>query len=169
MNKRQHHAFSLLEILIALGLFGLVISGLLTLFPVALRTEKSSEDETRATLIASSMMEALQSAEGIGPWSVATGMSNGLPVWEIVQPNIPTNLSILYNASCEPIRKLNATEAMQPLTDPSAILVATLSLTAKPPMPGVFTAEVAVASPASAPAAGRSIQRFVRLIPSSPR
>ena len=165
MNTRHHNAFSLLEILIAIGLFAVVITGLLTLFPVALRTEKSGEDETRATLIASGVMEALQSGDGIGPLSLATGMSNGIPVWEMLQ----TNVSVSYNASCEPIQSLSAKEAVLPVVDPAAATVVTLSLVSKPSMPGILTAEVAVASPASAPAANRSIQKFVRLILSPSR
>lgn len=169
MKSPHCNAFSLLEILIALGLFAVVIAGLLTLFPVALRTEKSSEDETRAILIASGVMESLQSAGGNDPLSLATGMSNGIPVWEVLQTNGSTNFSVSYNASCEPIQKLESKQAALPLVDPAAVIVVTLSLTSKATLPGVLTAEVAVASPASAPAATRSVQRFVRLIQSPSR
>lgn len=157
-----------MEILIALGLFAVVVSALLTLFPIALRTEKSSGDETMATLIASGMMESLPSGEGFGSLNVATGMSNNIPVWEVIPSTGATNISVAYNTSCEPVRKLTAKEAETSLSDPAAALVATLSIT-KASVPGLLTAEVAVASPSSASAANRSIQKFTRLIQSPSR
>ncbi len=168
MKFRYRNAFSLLEILIALGLFAVVISALLTLFPIALRTEKSSGDETMATLIASGMMESLPSSEGLGSLNVATRMSNDTPVWEVIPSDGATNIPVAYNASCEPVRRLTAKEAEAPLTDPAIAIVATLSLT-KASVPGLLTAEVAVASPASAPAANRTVQKFTRLIQSPSR
>jgi len=157
-----------LEILIALGLFAVVVSALLTLFPIALRTEKSSGEETIATLIASGMMESLPSGEGLGTLNVVTGMSNDIPVWEVIPSTGATNISVAYNASCEPVRRLTAKEAEASLTDPTTALVVTLSIT-KASVPGLLTAEVAVASPSSAPAANRSIQKFTRLIQSPSR
>lgn len=168
MNTRQcshrRSAFSLVEILVALGLFAMAISGLLALFPVALRTEKESEEETRATLIASGVMEALNSSEGKGVLSIASGMSNNLPTWESIAPSTMTNISVSYSLSCEPIRKLSIKEAAVALSDSGAAAILTLTLTSKPSLPGLLTAEVLVASPASAPVAGRTVRRFVRLI-----
>ena len=159
-------AFSLVEILIALGLFAVAISALLALFPVALRTERESVEETRAMIIASGVMDALAPADSVSSLRIATSMSNGLPVWE----NIPapfgksTNFAIAYTASCEPILKLTGEEATNPLRDPRASALVTVSLVQKPSLPGLLSAEVSVGSPASAPAPGRSTQRFVRLI-----
>lgn len=157
-----------MEILIALGLFAVVVSALLTLFPIALRTEKSSGDETMATLIASGMMESLPSGMGLESLSVATGMSNDIPVWEVIPSTGATNIFVAYNVSCEPVRRLTAKEAETSLTDPPTALVATLSIT-KASVPGLLTAEVSVASPASAPAANRTVQKFTRLVQSPSR
>ena len=165
-SSHQNAAFSLLEILIALGLFAVVITSLLALFPTALRSERESDEETRALFIASGVMETLLS--GGGSLRLATGMSNNLPVLEKipVPPGKSTNFSVLYNASCEPLRKLTEKAADLSLADRSASEVVTLSLISKSSLPGVVTAEVSVASPASAPVTGRSIIRFVRLITS---
>jgi hypothetical protein len=152
-----------LEILIALGLFAVVISGLIALFPVALHSEKESIEETRALVISSGVMEILNSGEGHGALRFATGMSHGIPLLETISSGKNTNFSIAYDASCEPIRKLTTIESASPLADPAAAVV-TLSLLSKPSLPGLITAEVAVATPSSAPAASRSIRRFTRLI-----
>ncbi len=157
-------AFSLLEILISLGLFAITITSLLALFPTALRSQKESDDETRALFIASGVMEALPSAEGA--FRLATGMSNNLPVLEKISMSAgkSSDYSIAYNSSCEPIRKLSPKEVEQSSSDRTASDIVTVSLTEKPSLPGVVTAEVSVASPASAPATGRSVKRFVQLL-----
>ena len=162
----RRDAFSLVEILIALGLFAVAISALLALFPVALHTERESEAETRATLIASGVMDSLAPADSVGSLRIATSMSNGLPVWESLSTTFgkSTNVAIAYTASCEPIFKLTAKEATNPLRDPRAAALVTVSLTQKPSQPGMLSAEISVGSPASAPAPGRSTQWFVRLL-----
>lgn len=168
-NPSYHHrAFSLLEILIAMGVFAIAISGLLALFPVALHTEKESEQETRSTLIASGVMDALAASVGHGSLCVATGMSNNLPLWESIAPDKMTNLCVAYNLSCEPLCKLTNNEAALPLTNRAAASIITLSILSKPSVPGLLTAELVIASPASAPVTGRTLHRFVRLIPMPP-
>jgi type II secretory pathway pseudopilin PulG len=163
----RHHlsAFSLLEILIALGLFAIVITTLVSLFPTALRADKESDEETRSLFIATGVMEALPSADGRGAALLYTGMSNSLPLWENLSLGKSTNFSVAYNNSCEPIRQLTAEEAERPLPDHAALAIMTLSLISKSSLPGMITAEVSVASPASAPASGRTIRRFTRLLP----
>lgn len=161
---RHPAAFSLLEILVALGLFAIAIAGLLALFPIALHSDKESEEETRSLFIASGVMEALNSGEGHGIFQLATGMSNSVPVLEILSPSKNSFFFIAYNTSCEPIRKLTASEAELPVNDPNASAIVTLALISKPPLPGLLTAEVTIASPASAPASGRSTKHFTRLV-----
>ena len=157
-------AFSLVEILIALGLFSVAVTGLLALFPVALRTEKESQEETRSTLIASGMMEALTCMKDSSSLRIAAGMNNGLPVWQTIQPQKTTNMSVAYDTSCEPIRKLSTEEAVAPIPDHQASEVATLRLISNSALPGLLTAEISIGSPASAPETGRTIRRFIRLL-----
>lgn len=163
----RHHrcAFSLLEILIALGLFAIVITTLVSLFPTALRADKESDEEMRALFIASGVMEALPGADGRGSPLLATGMSNSLLLWENLRMDKTTNILVAYNNSCEPIRQLTAAEAEQPLPDHTALAIMTLNLISRSSLPGMITAEVNVASPASAPTSGRTIRRFTRLVP----
>ena len=61
--------FTLIEVLIAMLLFVIAAAGLLTLFPVAHRTERESVQETRASLIASGIMVLIRS----GPCSMDSG------------------------------------------------------------------------------------------------
>jgi len=165
MPRHPRRAFSLLEILIALGLFAIVITTLVSLFPTALRADKESDEETRALFIASGVMEALPGADGRGAPLLATGMSSSIPLWENLRMDKTTNFFVAYNNSCEPMRQLTAEEAEHPLPDHSALAVMTLNLISKSSLPGMITAEISVASPAAAPASGRTIRRFTRLIP----
>lgn len=162
-------AFTLAEILLALGLFAVAAAGLLALFPAAHLTERESEEETRATLIAAGIMESLPLAQfglGSNPAScrVACGMSNGVPLWEEVNPAATQTIAVAYDACGEPLAKLSPAAALEPQRDPRTLCVATLSLQPKGSTPGLGVAEVSVAFPAAAPAPQRTLRRFVRLL-----
>jgi hypothetical protein len=151
-----------LEILIALGLFALTISALLMLFPVALRSDRENADETRSALIATGIMDAMNSGEGRGKLLIATGMSNGLPLWQSLIPERSTNISVLYDSSGDPLRIVNPSEIESPIHDTDGSSLVTISLLIKPSLPGIISCEASVGSPASAPQSGRTINRFVR-------
>lgn len=160
--------FTLAEILIALGLFALAVTGLLVLFPVAHRTEREGTEETRASLIAGNIMDALCLSPSHGTVALATGVSNGSPVFAFLDPKTTTNVSVACGASCDPLCLLRDEEAAEPVGNHGAVAVATLHLSRKSSLPRMTVAEVEVSSPASAPLAGRTVRRFVRLVPDIP-
>jgi type II secretory pathway pseudopilin PulG len=162
--QESRAAFSLVEILLALGLLAVVVTAVLALFPVAFKTERENEEETRAALISSGMMDTLTLDGNGGSLHLVSAMRNGLPIWQTLQLGINTNFTVAYDTSCEPMRSLSEAEAGAPIPDQTAAAVATLRLISNASLPGLLTAEVAVASPASAPEAGRTTRRFVRLI-----
>ncbi len=157
--------FSLLEILVALGLLALVAAGLLTLFPVIGTHDRENAAETRASLIASSVMDGLTFDEK-EPLRLAKGMSNGLPIWETF-PRTSMIRNIAYAESCSPLFLLEAEGAAQPVADRQATAVVTLAIGKNDSTPGMLAAEVTVAEPASAPADRRTVRKFVRLIPAN--
>ena len=55
-NRRPCHAFSLVEVVLALGVIAIAITAILGVFPVALTTGHSAQDETRAAQIAQSIL-----------------------------------------------------------------------------------------------------------------
>jgi len=164
---RQSHraAFSLTEVLIAVGIFGVAVAGILSLIPYAHVSERESMEDTRATLIASAVMEALPLSSESHLFKVATSMSNETPSWEEIGQRITTNISVTYDSACEPIRKCSHSEATNALNEARAVAVMTFSVRTNSGTPGVSTVEVAVSSPASAPEEQRTIRRFVRLVP----
>jgi len=156
-------AFSLLEILLVLGLLGGIVMALVVLFPSEIKKEKEGE-ETRSNLIASGVMEALTPSKRDGFFRLASAMHDGLPVWEKLSQNDLTNIAIAYDASCEPVTKLSLAEAELPVAQQNATDIIRLSLISNSSIPGMLTAEVAVSSPASAPSEQRTIRRYVRVI-----
>ena len=152
-RRGKCRAFTLPEIFIALGIFGAL------LFLVH-HAEREAEEETRATLIASGVMDSLGLTDEKSRVTVACGMSNGLPVWETLRSATATNRTIAYDASCLPLRPLPDGKA----EDPDAAALVTVTLSPKISDPGITVVDVAVAFPAAAPAARRSVHRFVRLL-----
>ncbi|MFZ4387207.1 MAG: type IV pilus modification PilV family protein [Chthoniobacterales bacterium] len=163
-TRHPQGAFTLVEVLIALGIFAFATTSLLVLFPMAHRSERESDAETRATLIASSIMEALELPSSGGLVRLQIGKTNATPLWMFLDPRSKTNQSVAYNSACEPLHPLNGKEQLEPIPDHETASVATLSLAPKTSIPFLSTAEVEVAFPSSAPAANRTIHRFVRLL-----
>src|SRR5438128_8955950 len=58
-RRARTHSFSLLEVVIALGVIAVGIVGVLAVFPTALQTGHSAQDETRAAHIAQSVFGSL--------------------------------------------------------------------------------------------------------------
>ena len=157
-------AFTLTEVLVALILFAIAATGLLTLFPVAHVTERESIQATRATLIASGIMESLNIADKTGCRNLPIGMSHGNILWEHVDPSENSSHTILYDSSCEPVRQMSDEEAEAGIPESNVADVVSILLATKESIPGITKAEVIVASPASAPAVRRTLHRYVMLL-----
>jgi prepilin-type N-terminal cleavage/methylation domain-containing protein len=164
-HKSCRSGFTLLEILIATGLFAIAVTGLIALFPMVQRVSREGEEEARATLIAQNILDALPLSAPSGSFSLATGASGGTLRFETVDPHGTSEHFVAYGASCEPLFPLVREHSDIPATDPEALDITTLRLTVTPSLPGLVRTEVDVASPASAPASGRTTHHFVRLFP----
>jgi prepilin-type N-terminal cleavage/methylation domain-containing protein len=160
----HQRAFTLLEILVALALFAIAVGSLLVLFPMAQRSERESDAEMRASLIASSIMEALDLPSREGLVRMEIGITNSSPLWMELDPKIKTTQSIAYNSCCEALHPLSEAERLEAIPDHETAGVATLTITPKSSIPFLSTAEVEVAFPSSAPASNRTVHRFVRLL-----
>ncbi len=163
-RDNQRAAFTLTEVLLAMILFAVAATGLLTLFPVAHITERENIQEAKATLIASGIMESLNIADNMGSRKFPSGTSHGSILWEHVDPAVSSSHSLLYNSTCNPIRLISAEEAASGISEADATAVVTVVLAPMESMPRITTAEVIVASPASAPASKRALQRYVMLL-----
>lgn len=163
-RKRTSPAFTLTEILVALAIFALAATSLLGLFSLGYRTDREGVDEARAAVMAGSIMDSLSLTPSNGMLAIATGNTNGIPRLELLDPKTATNRSVAYTASCEPLCPLPEEGVSAPVTNPEVSAVATIRLSRKPQLPCITVAEVEISSPASAPAEGRTVRRFIRLI-----
>jgi type II secretory pathway pseudopilin PulG len=69
--SRGRDAFSLIEIVLALGIIAFALIGILGLFPVAVKAAAESQQQTQATLIARSIFDQLEATAGTEPRRIA--------------------------------------------------------------------------------------------------
>ncbi|MDP9186847.1 MAG: prepilin-type N-terminal cleavage/methylation domain-containing protein [Verrucomicrobiota bacterium] len=154
-NRRPCHAFSLVEVVLALGVIAIAITAILGVLPVALSTGHSAQDDTRAAQIAEDMISAMAS-------QAPTNFTNvTLPVPPAVNLTNPSG----YTFSADNDGNLAAYSPSLPYTvilainpNPagfdsgyaSQVTVRVVS----PPLP----------NPGATPAANQTIRDFVRII-----
>ena len=154
-RRARTHSFSLLEVVIALGVIAVGIVGVLAVFPTALQTGHSAQDETRAAHIAQSVFGSLVAG--------ATSRFNALPL-------PPTPLSIDLTASSAPTSPTLYADNngnLIPNSTNSAYAIFIYTNNAVPGFTDPASANlvtVRVAWPANAPAANRTFRDYVRII-----
>jgi Tfp pilus assembly protein PilV len=168
-------AFSLVEVVIALGVIAVGVVTILGLFPTALQTGHSAQDETRAPQIAQSILTSItsqaQSALSSPPPSPAPS-----PAAVIYQPqpspspgfSYPVNLTTSSNPSSPNFYVDNDGKFTQDATTAAyAIFIFTNNSPPGFPTPPPAYANqvtVRVAWPANAPAANQTYRDYVRII-----
>lgn len=152
-------AFSLLEVVIALGVITVGVVGVLAVFPAALQTGHSAQDETRAAHIAQSVFGSLVAQAPSQFNNVQIPLSDGVTLSPSI--DLGTTLSPAVTLYADNDGKLtnSATNAAYAIpiytntsvpgfTDPSSANAVT----------------VRVAWPASAPAANQTFRDYVRIV-----
>ena len=162
------NGFSLVEILIATGLFAGAALAVTGLFAAAHRMEGDSLGEERATLIASGILESMDRG-ATGGFRIATGTSAGSTLWETLDPFTSTQRTVAYTAEGLPLHSLDPAESEGPCPDRETSEIADIRITHAKAVPELVTVEVDVSSPASAPAPSRTVRRFVRQFPAISR
>ena len=156
-RRARTSGFSLLEVVIALGVITVGIVGILAVFPAALQTGHSAQDETRAAHIAQSVFGSLVAQAPSQFNNLQLRLSDGLSP----SINLATTLSPAVTLYADNDGKLtnsatNATYAIPiytnnsvaGFTDPSSVNAVT----------------VRVAWPANAPAANQTFRDYVRIV-----
>jgi len=161
---RRADGFTLGEILVAVGLFAIAVTGLVSLFPTTQRVAREGEEEARAAIIADNILESLPLVTSVGNFSLPVGMKDGSLLLEPLTPSVDTARSIAFGPACEPLCRVPMDKAEAPYDNPEALDIATLRLMPATSNPGMMKAEVTVSSPASAPLSGRRTSIFVRLL-----
>ena len=153
-RRARRHSFSLLEVVIALGVIAVGIVGVLAVFPTALQTGHSAQDETRAAHIAQSVFGSLVAG--------ATSQFNAVP--------LPPTPSIDLTASSSPTSPTLYADNdgnLIPNSTNSAYAIFIYTNNAVPGFTDPASANlvtVRVAWPANAPAANQTFRDYVRII-----
>jgi len=152
----RRSAFSLLEVVIALGLITVGIVGVLAVFPTALQTAHSAQDETRAAHVAQSVFGSLVAgapsqftAVLLPPTSVSIDLTASHP-----SPTPPAlyadNYSTLTGSATDAAYAIYiyTNNSVPGFTDPGTANLVT----------------VRIAWPANAPAANQTFRDYVRIV-----
>ncbi|HLB33494.1 MAG TPA: hypothetical protein VJK54_04595 [Chthoniobacterales bacterium] len=163
-NLQPAFGFSLLEIVVALGLFAFVAISLLGLFPVAQRITADSHQLTEAPLIVQSILSLLQvnTPEGI----IATA-----PDW-LSNPSHCLHFSleqsskhyVAYNKQGVPLRLLTCQEYEAPLTHDGMSYAVCITTTSEKQPSGIVRVEVIITSPVNLPIKARNHSEFLLLL-----
>lgn len=142
-------AFSLVEVVLALGVISFAIVGIMGLFPVAMRAGLESQRETRANHIARMIFSDLAASPPTNAM-VATGPDS---FTNLVLSNFSGSLTNLYDNAGLPTR------------DPAAAaFAAKISIRPDTPATGLAHIEAVISAPAAAPETNRSAYTFVTLL-----
>lgn len=162
--KTSNAAFSLIEVVLALGVIAFALVGIMGLFPVAMRSAQESQRETRATLIARQIFSDLQTAPGTNRLVVrgpSAGDSAGLITNFSLAAN--TNLILSYDADgTGRSDEIPTTSFAGPV--PDAGFLARLTVDTNTGVPNLSRVQATIEAPASAPSTNRSQYTFVTLM-----
>lgn len=149
--------FSLVEVVLALGVIAFAIVGIMGLLPVAMRAGQESQRETRAALIARSIYADLQTSDPTN-LLIATGTSLTDSAGFISpRPSLSNSWTKLvsYDNSGVPISEdLNS----------AAVFLAEIQCSNNVPLNGLSRVQVNIMTPATAPPSARTTNTFVTLL-----
>jgi uncharacterized protein (TIGR02598 family) len=155
-------AFSLFEIVLALGVVAFALVGIMGLFPVAMKSAQESQRETRATLIAQQIFSDLRVLAGTNRLIVCGSSAADAS-------SMKTNFSLAVNGNTEFLAYDQDGAGMTGITGsvftngcPSALFLARVEVDAGEPH--LSRVQTTIESPAAAPATNRSKYPFVTLI-----
>lgn len=161
--RRRQLAFSIVEVVLALGVIAVGVVAILGVFPIALQTGRSAQDETRAPQIAQTIFSSLVAQ--------ASSQFNNLQLPIAGNASLPIDLTLSSSPSTPTLYADNDGKLSQDATAAAyAIFIFTCnpSNCASPPA-GFNDATlnqltVRVAWPANAPAANQTYRDYVRII-----
>ena len=146
-------AFSLIEIVLALGIISFALVGIMGLFPVAMKSAQESQRETRAAQIAMQIFNDLRGTPATNAL-IATSTNILTSQMRINLMNSSSNV-VYYDRD-------GVTLGTNTMAD--AIFLGEILVTPSSPMAGLSRVQATVETPANAPAGSRSRYTFVTLM-----
>jgi uncharacterized protein (TIGR02598 family) len=157
MRRRPHTGFSLVEVVIALGIVSFAVLAIVGMMPMALKSAQESMRETDATLIAQRIFAELKTGSGAN--RTLTISPNGIPHPLALSANSTNNLAFTQDGM--PQAFLASTNSPQ---DAFYDFYAQISVFTNTGITNLSRVQIDIAAPAAAPAANRTTNSFTTLI-----
>lgn len=163
----RHKAFSLVEIVIALGVVSVAVIAIFGLFPVAYRDSLESQRETRAAFLAEQIVSDLRSAPFTNAVILSKDSSGKLAALTPFSLNASGVHVLAGDDENNVTRELGAADYDAPTSDASIAFLAKVKIEPTG-IGGLSRIEVEVSFPASAPLLNRSRHGFFSMIEGAP-
>jgi len=162
LSKKR--GFSLVEVVLALGVIAFALVGIMGLFPVALKSAQESQRETRATLIAQQIFSDLRTLNGTNRLLVrGPSAANASSLVTNFSLAANTNLILSYDADGN-----GRTGGISPgsfsAAFPDAAFLASVAVDTNTGIPKLSRVQATIEAPAAAPSTNRSKYPFVTLM-----
>lgn len=176
---QKNHGFSLIEIVLALGIISFALVGILGIFPLALTSARDSAAETRISFIAQSLLADIRATDTIAPSSNPnTGTVRTASLFAGQSPNDLNNNSsyqsislntsdIVYLTFDRTGQCLGGTVTLSDFETgkSGAVFIARIKSTFSPTAhAGNTHIEIRIEYPAAASGSDRKVHRFVTLL-----
>ncbi|CAN5543696.1 hypothetical protein BH09VER1_BH09VER1_24430 [soil metagenome] len=174
LRRKEKEGFSLVEVVLALGIVAFAAVAILGMFPVALGAAKDSLSETHAAMIAQLIVGQLRSQPASGatfavqPDPATTGGS-----YLIDLANGQSVVYAVYDESGQPVARVSSAQFATPgatsgglnaTQKAQCVYMVRLTVDANKPAVGFSQITVDVTYPGLAPAAARKTSSFVTLV-----
>ena len=164
LKSSPSRGFSLLEILVALGLFAIGVTIVLNLFPIAQRMRGEAQQKTSATFIAQRIVSTLEATLPEGIVATAPDWINNPSHCMRISLEQPSQHYLSYDAQGQPNGELTASEAKLAVQTKEAVSIATIVLTTKDQPPGMTRVNIIIGTPANLPDSKRQHSEFSLLL-----
>ena len=155
--SRSVKAFSLIEVLLAIGIVSFAVVAIVGMLPIALNTAKDSMLDTDATTIAQRVFAELQA--GTGPNRSVSINANGDT--KLIDLSSDETNYFAFKSTCE-VKNSLTSEA--PIPDAEAQFLGHVSVSTNTGISNLSRVEVSISSPASAPGSCRTTNTFTTLM-----
>ena len=157
MRRRPHTGFSLVEVVIALGIVSFAVLAIVGMLPMALKSAQESMRETDATLIAQRIFAELKTGSGANRTVIKDTNTNSQTI--SLSANSTNNLAFTQDGI--PQAFFLSTNSPQ---DAFYDFYAQISVLTNTGVANLSRVQIDIAAPAAAPAANRTTNSFTTLI-----
>lgn len=143
------YGFSLLEVVLALALFGMVVLGVLEFFPQAYRLESQSQQATHSIFIAEGILNILKATAPQGVLATGPDWKNSSSDVLFFSLTSSSTYFVAYDNSDQPRRIVALEEYNKPFHEEGVSSLASIIVTPQKDSPGLSQVDITIATPAN--------------------